>query len=314
MTVPGQNLLAIEDLNVEEIRYFLEEAKRLRTLLKKKEKLDILAGQTVVNFFCEASTRTRASFEIAAKNLGAHTIELTENASSSASKGESLLDMAKTIEAMEASFLVIRHASSGVPQLLAEKLHTSVINAGDGFHEHPSQALLDALTIEDHQKEISGLHISILGDIAHSRVARSNIHLLRKLGAHICVCGPPTLVPKEVETWGVKKTYHVKEALEKADVVMLLRVQFERQNSMQIPSAAEYNRFFGINKNTISFMKKNAILMHPGPINRGVEISSELAYNPRSVILNQVSNGISIRMAIFSILEARKKGIKRNGG
>lgn len=311
MILPKHHLLTIEDLSTEDIRCFLDEAKRLRELLQKGKPLNIFSGKTIVHLFYEASTRTRASFEIAAKNLGANTLQLSPSDSTSINKGESLLDMAKTMEAMQPAFLVIRHSSSGVTQLLAEKLHTGIINAGDGFHAHPSQALLDAFTIEDQRKEIKGLQVSIIGDIAHSRVARSNIQLLKKLGAKVLVCGPPTLVPEEVEKLGVERTYSMREALEKADVLMLLRIQFERQNAMQIPSEKEYHRFFGLNEHNIKYMKKDAILMHPGPINRGLEISSDLAYKINSVILNQVTNGVFVRMGIFSILEKNKEKAKK---
>jgi aspartate carbamoyltransferase catalytic subunit len=213
------------------------------------------------------------------------------------------VDTACNLEAMNPDFLVLRHPSSGAAQLLVKHLHIPVINAGDGFHEHPTQALLDALTIEERFGSLQGLRVTIVGDIAHSRVARSNIHLLRKMGAKITVCGPPTLIPPHMEMLGVKVAYHLSEALEDADVVMMLRIQFERQNDKQIPSTAEYFRFFGLQQESVAHLKKDAIIMHPGPLNRGVEISAEVADGARSVILHQVTNGVAVRMGVLATLE-----------
>jgi aspartate carbamoyltransferase catalytic subunit len=239
---------------------------------------------------------------MAAKRLGADFIHLSADASSSVSKGETLVDTAKNLEAMNPDFLVLRHPSSGAPQLLAKALRIPVINAGDGFHEHPTQALLDALTIEEKFGSLKGLHVTIVGDIAHSRVARSNIHLLGKMGAKVTVCGPPTLIPPHMEKLGVKVSYNLADAIREADVVMMLRIQFERQNDKQIPSTGEYFRCFGLHAESIKDLKKEAIIMHPGPMNRGVEISAEVADGARSVILNQVTNGVAIRAGVLSVL------------
>ena len=298
------HLLGIEELNTSQIRTFLDEGKRIKKLLEKgSKKFDTLKGKTVVSLFYEASTRTRGSFEMATKKLGADFIHMNADATSSVSKGETLLDTAKNLEAMNPDFLVLRHSSSGAPQLLVKHFGIPVINAGDGFHEHPTQALLDAMTIEEQLGAIKGLKVVIVGDIAHSRVARSNIHLLKKLGAKVCVCGPPTLIPPHMEELGVEVSFDLKKAIKDADVVMMLRIQFERQNEKQIPSTAEYYRFFGLSQETGKFLKKNSIIMHPGPLNRGVEIAPEIADGANSVILHQVTNGVAIRMAVLTQLD-----------
>lgn len=303
MTARLGHLLGIEDLSVEEIRAFLDAGKRFKKDLEGTKKFDVLSGKTVVSLFYEASTRTRGSFEMAAKRLGADFIHMNADASSSVSKGETLVDTARNLEAMNPDFLVLRHSSSGAPQLLVKHLRIPVINAGDGFHEHPTQALLDALTIEERFGSLKGLQVTIVGDIAHSRVARSNIHLLRKMGAKVTVCGPPTLIPPEMEKAGVKVAFRLEEALKGADVVMMLRIQFERQNDKQIPSTGEYFRFYGLHQQSVALMKPHAIIMHPGPINRGVEIAADVADGARSVILNQVTNGVAIRMGVLAVLE-----------
>ena len=230
-------------------------------------------------------------------------MQLHADASSSVSKGETLVDTAKNLEAMNPDFLVLRHPSSGAPQLLAKHLRIPVVNAGDGFHEHPTQALLDALTIEEKFGSLKGLQVTIVGDIAHSRVARSNIHLLGKMGAKVTVCGPPTLIPPHMEQMGVKVSYNLREAVRGADVVMMLRIQFERQNDKQIPSTGEYFRCFGLNASSVQDLKTNAIIMHPGPMNRGVEISADVADGSRSVILNQVTNGVAVRAGVLAMLQ-----------
>ena len=244
---------------------------------------------------------------MAAKRLGADFIHMNADATTSVSKGETLVDTAKNLEAMNPDFLILRHASSGAPQLLVKHLKIPVINAGDGFHEHPTQALLDALTMEEHFGKVAGLRVTIVGDIAHSRVARSNIHLLKKMGAHVTVCGPPTLLPPDLDGLGVESSYSLEAAIKNADVVMMLRIQFERQNDKQIPSNAEYFRFYGLHRDSVRFLKKTAIIMHPGPLNRGVEISPEVADGANSLILNQVANGVAIRMAVLSILSGGVK-------
>ena len=309
MTKPIRHLLAIEDLSVKTIRRLLDRGKEFQKRLDKKRKSDLLSGQTVINLFYEPSTRTRSSFEMAAKRLGADIININADSSTSVAKGETLVDTAKNLEAMNPDFLVLRHESSGAPQLLARVIGIPVINAGDGFHEHPSQALLDALTIESALGGLEGLKVTIVGDIAHSRVARSNIYLLKKMGASVTVCGPPTLIPPEVERLGVRALYNIEEAVTDADVVMMLRIQFERQNVMQLPGTSEYYRFFGLNKTSARFLKDSAIIMHPGPMNRGVEISPEVADGGNSVILSQVTNGVAIRMAILA--ELFEAGAKR---
>lgn len=297
-----RHLLGIEDLSVSEIRAYLDAGKRFK---KEEEgrKSTLLAGKTVVSLFYEASTRTRGSFEMAAKRLGADFIHMNADASSSVSKGETLVDTARNLEAMNPDFLVLRHSSSGAPQLLVKHLRIPVINAGDGFHEHPTQALLDALTIEDRFGSLKGLRVTIVGDIAHSRVARSNIHLLGKMGAKVTVCGPPTLIPPHMEKLGVRVCHALKDAVTDADVVMMLRIQFERQSDKQIPSNNEYFRFYGLHHESAAALKPDAIIMHPGPLNRGVEISAELADGSRSVILHQVSNGVAVRMGVLAVLQ-----------
>lgn len=303
------HLLSIEELSVSEIREYLDLSKKIKIDLEKGKDFSLeLKGKTVISLFYEASTRTRGSFEMAAKRLGAEFIHMNADATTSVSKGETLVDTAKNLEAMNPDFLILRHLHSGAPQFLARHVKIPVINAGDGFHEHPTQALLDALTMEEKFTHLKGLRVTIIGDIAHSRVARSNIHLLNKLGAKVCVCGPPTLIPPEVDRFGITHSYHVTDALKNSDVVMMLRIQMERQNNKQIPSTEEYFRFFGLHRDTAKFLKKDAIIMHPGPINRGVEISSEVADGKNSVILNQVSNGVAVRMAVLSKL-ARVKSV-----
>lgn len=300
-----KDLLSIEELSTEQIRIFLDKGKEFKKQLEDgKRSWNTLNGKTVVSLFYEASTRTRGSFEMAAKRLSANFLHMTGDSSSSVSKGETLVDTAKNLEAMSPDLLVLRHGSSGAAQFLAKHLKIPVINAGDGFHEHPTQALLDAITIETHFKKIKGLRIVIIGDIAHSRVARSNIHLLKRLGASLCVCGPPTLIPPAVREMGIEFSYSVRDAIRDADVVMMLRIQFERQNDRQIPSTAEYYKFFGLNVENAKAMKKTAIIMHPGPMNRGVEIAPEVADGKNSVILDQVTNGVAVRMAVLSLLEA----------
>lgn len=307
MTSSIRHLLGIEDLNVGQIRSFLDAGKQFKKDLNDTSKFEILRGKTVVSLFYEASTRTRGSFEMAAKRLGADFIHMNGDASSSVSKGETLVDTAKNLEAMNPDFLVLRHSSSGAPQLLVKHLQIPVINAGDGFHEHPTQALLDALTIEERFGSLKGLRVTIVGDIAHSRVARSNIHLLGKMGAKVTVCGPPTLIPPHMERLGVKVSYRLEEAIADADVVMMLRIQFERQNDKQIPSTGEYFRFYGLHAQSAKWLKKDAIIMHPGPINRGVEISPEVADGANSVILHQVTNGVAVRMGVLAVLEEARE-------
>jgi aspartate carbamoyltransferase catalytic subunit len=299
-------LLGIEELSRQEIEAILERAKDFQPVQNQTfKRLDILRGKMIVNLFYEASTRTRTSFEIAAKRLGADAISITA-AGSSVSKGESLVDTLNTLAAMRPSAIVMRHWASGAPHFLARHLPIPIINAGDGTHEHPTQALLDARTILDCRGTLEGLRVAIIGDIAHSRVARSNIHLLSKFGARIVLCGPASLAPPELARIapGVEITYDMSEAIRDADVIMMLRVQLERQHEAAFP-AGEYFQFYGLRLEHLKLARPNAIVMHPGPINRGREISSEVADSQRSVILNQVENGVAVRMAVLERILCR---------
>jgi aspartate carbamoyltransferase catalytic subunit len=260
-----------------------------------------LENKTTILLFFEPSTRTRSSFELAAKKLKGNVLVLTKEASS-AEKGETLYDTAKTIEAMHPEILVLRHPSAGSPHHLDKILKIPIINAGDGFHEHPTQALLDLMTIQDFKKEVAGLKVLIVGDIAHSRVARSNIYILKTMGAEVSVCGPPTLMPPQIEKMGVKVFYNLDEAIQSQDVVIALRIQFERIGTWQSPSRGEYSKFYGISKQKLANAKPDVLVMHPGPVNRGVEMSPEVIDGERSVILNQVSNGVIVRMALLHLL------------
>ncbi len=292
-------LLGIEPLDRVEIEGILDRAKRFQPRQSDSRKSDQLRGRMIVNLFYEASTRTRTSFEIAAKRLGADAISITASASS-VSKGESLVDTLNTLGAMHPDAIVMRHSASGAPHFLARYLPTPIVNAGDGTHEHPTQALLDARTILDRRPTLEGLRVAIIGDIAHSRVARSNMHLLSKFGAQIVLCGPASLLPRELAQIApnIALTHKMEDAIRDADVIMMLRVQLERQHEAAF-SANEYFQFYGLRLEHMSLAKPDAIVMHPGPINRGREISSEVADSQRSVILNQVENGIAVRMAVL---------------
>ena len=293
-------LLGIEDLDRGVIESILTRAKDFQPVQDSPPKrLDTLRGKMVVNLFFEASTRTRTSFEIAAKRLGADTISITASGSS-ISKGESLVDTLNTLAAMRPNAIVMRHAASGAPHFLARYLPTPIINAGDGTHEHPTQALLDARTILDRRGSLEGLRVAIIGDIAHSRVARSNVYLLSKFGVDIVLCGPASLLPAELATIapGVRLSYNIREAIQGADVIMMLRVQLERQHEAAFP-ASEYFQYYGLRLEHLELARPDVIVMHPGPMNRGREIASEVADSQRSVILNQVENGVSVRMAVL---------------
>ena len=303
-----KNLLSIADLSREEIITILETAGELaRVTQGPVKKLPTLRGRTIVNLFFEDSTRTRLSFESAAKKLSADVINFSAKGSS-VSKGESLKDTAQTLEAMGADLMVIRHPASGAAQLLANSgwIEAGVVNAGDGTHEHPTQALLDALTIREnfaeHGNDFTGLHVAIVGDILHSRVARSNVLLLKAMGAQVTLVAPPTLMPYGVDTWGVATAYELDQIIENCDVLMMLRVQSERMNGSFFPSEREYAREYGLNKERLYRMKPGAIIMHPGPMNRGLEISAEAADSTRSRILSQVKNGVNVRMAVLYLL------------
>ncbi len=293
-------LLGIEDLDRAEIEAILARAKDFQPVqTNPTKKLDTLRGKMIVNLFYEASTRTRTSFEIAAKRLGADAVSITA-AGSSVSKGESLVDTLNTLAAMRPNAIVMRHAASGAPHLMARHLSMPIINAGDGTHEHPTQALLDARTILDHRPSLEGLRVAIIGDIVHSRVARSNIYLLSKFGVDVVLCGPAPLLPNEFSSVakGVTLTTDIREAIRDADVIMMLRVQLERQHEAAFP-ASEYFRFYGLRLEHMEMAKPDAIVMHPGPINRGRELASEVADSQSSVILNQVENGVAVRMAVL---------------
>jgi aspartate carbamoyltransferase catalytic subunit len=297
-----RHLLGIQGLAAEEITLILDTARAFEEVGKRAiKKVPALRGKTIVNFFMEASTRTRSSFEIAEKRLSADTLNFSPS-QSSVSKGETLLDTARNLEAMAPDMIVIRHRAAGSPHFLARHCRSNIVNAGDGAHEHPTQALLDAYTIRERKGRIAGLHVTIVGDLAHSRVLRSNLFLLRTMGAEINVCGPPTLVPAGLPALGAKVHTRIETALEDADVIMMLRIQRERQTGGAFPSAREYFNLYGLTRERVRLARKNAIIMHPGPMNRGVEIDSSVADGPESVILEQVANGVSVRMAVLFLL------------
>ena len=294
-----KDLLGIQELSVDEINFLLDTSAAFKQVGQRSiKKVPSLRGKTMVNLFIEPSTRTRTSFELAAKRLSADVINITTTASSIV-KGETLKDTALNLQALNADISVIRHSAAGAPHFLARLLKAGIINAGDGAHEHPTQALLDALTIREKKGRIKGLKVTILGDILYSRVARSNIWLLTKLGAQVTLAGPSTLLPRVFEQLGCRVTYDVEEAIRDADVINLLRIQHERQRQTMFPSIGEYAAMFGLNKERLMRTKPDALIMHPGPINRGVEIDSEIADSSRSAILEQVTNGLAVRMAVL---------------
>jgi aspartate carbamoyltransferase catalytic subunit len=306
MSWTKKHLLDIESLTAEEIITVLDTARGFKAVGERAiKKVPALRGKTVVNLFVEPSTRTRISFELAAQRLSADIVNFSAEASSF-KKGETLKDTAKNLEALNADFIIIRHSASGAPHFLARVVNSHVINAGDGAHEHPTQALLDAFTIREKKGKIAGLNVTILGDILYSRVARSDIWALTKLGANVTLCGPSTLVPKNFERMGCRVTYDVDEAIRDADVINLLRIQHERQRATMFPSIGEYTQLFGLNKARFAKTKPDALIMHPGPINRGVEIDSEIADCGRSVILEQVTNGLAVRMAVLFLVNGGK--------
>lgn len=286
-------------LSVEEIRFILDTADSLKEISQRPvKKVPVLRGKTVVLFFYEPSTRTKSSFDIAAKRLSADSISISAS-SSSITKGETLLDTVKNLEAMNADIIVVRHTASGAPHLIAKRLRASVINAGDGMHAHPTQSLLDLMTVREKKGRIEGLNISIIGDIMHSRVARSNIVGFTKMGASVTLAGPPTMMPKGIETLGARLVYNLEDAICDADVVMMLRIQKERQKQFLMSTEREYARVFGLNLEKMKKAKPDVLIMHPGPINRGLEMSSDIADGPFSVILDQVTNGVAVRMALL---------------
>ena len=296
----NKHILSIKDLSIKDINNILVKAEKF--LNKKNKKKNSFTNKNIINLFFEDSTRTLTSFELAGKQIGASVINMSI-ATSSIKKGETLIDTAMTLNAMDPDILIVRHNMSGVPYLLSEKVNCSVINAGDGSNEHPTQALLDALTIKRHKKRISGLEVAILGDVLHSRVARSNIYLLNKLGAKVRVICPPTLLPPNIEDLGVKVFKNLEDGLNNVDIIMVLRIQKERMSGSFVPSEKEFFKFWGLDRKKLNNAKKNALVMHPGPINRGIEIDSDVADDiGRSLILEQVKLGVAIRMSIIDEL------------
>ncbi len=307
------HLLGLDGLSRPQIEYLLDSAESFREISEREiKKVPTLRGKTVVGLFFEPSTRTRTSFEIAAKRMSADFVSFSAG-SSSVLKGESLLDTARNIEAMKPDCLVVRHPASGAAHFLARNVGCPVINAGDGTHEHPTQALLDLLTIRDHRKRLAGLQVAIVGDVLHSRVTRSNVHALRALGARVRLVGPPTMVPPVAASWG--DIYHdLAEGVRDVDVIMMLRLQRERQGANFLPSLDEYARYYCLTSETLALAAGNAIVLHPGPINRGVEIATEVADSERAVILEQVSNGVAVRMAVLFLLAGRGRVEEDAGG
>lgn len=302
-----KHLLGLKDVSGPEIQEILDEAFRMkREALQRSKKDSCLSGKSVITLFYENSTRTRLSFELASKYLGATAANIAASGSSVA-KGETLIDTAKTIDQMAADVIIIRHSASGAPHLVAQYTRASVVNAGDGMHEHPTQALLDLMTIQEKKGGIKGLRVAIVGDVKHSRVARSNIYGLHKLGADVVLGGPSTLMPAEIEAMGVPVCYDVDRAVQGADVVMGLRIQLERQKKGLFPTVREYHRFFGVDERRLALAAPDAIVMHPGPVNRGVELSADVIDGPQSVICEQVTNGVCVRMAVLHLLTSGRK-------
>lgn len=305
--ISRKDLLGIEQLSREEILEVLDNSVGFKQVVTRTiKKVPTLRGKTVVNLFFENSTRTRTSFELAARRLSAEVINF-DVPSSSVAKGETLLDTVETIQALGADYIVMRHGSAGAPHFLARAVRASVINAGDGAHEHPSQALLDAFTIREHFGRLEGLRVAIVGDILHSRVARSNIELMKKVGIDVVLIGPPTLVPQDFEKLGVRVSHSLKDGLAGADVIYTLRIQLERQRKNLFPSTGEYQMLYGITRDRLSYASPTAIVMHPGPVNRGVEVTTEVMQMPQSKILDQVTNGVAVRMAVFYLLQGARE-------
>jgi len=303
MSFKHKHILGIEQMSKEDIEIILDTADAFKEINARDiKKVPTLRGKTIINAFFEASTRTRLSFEIAGKRLSADTVNIS-GSTSSVVKGETLEDTARNIEAMAPDIIVIRHGHSGAPHYLAERVGCSIVNAGDGAHEHPSQALLDVMTMREHKDRIEGLEVAIIGDITHSRVVRSNIYCLSKMGAKVRLCGPGTMLPPGIEKLGNVKVYtDMQDAIKDVDVIMMLRIQMERQSNIMLPSLREYARFYGLNPTNVKLAKSDAIVMHPGPMNRGVEISSVVADGVQNVILDQVENGVAVRMALLYLV------------
>lgn len=305
MSLSVKHLLGIKELTAADIQLIHATAAQFKEVLQRPiKKVPSLRDTTIVNLFYENSTRTRISFELAEKRLGADTINFATS-SSSVSKGETLIDTAKNILAMKVDMVVMRHSATGAPHFLAEHIDASVVNAGDGINEHPTQALLDAFSMKEKVGDLKGKKVAIIGDISHSRVALSNIYCLKKLGAEVTLCGPPTLIPKHIESLGIDITYNVKEALAWCDIANVLRIQLERQHKPLFSSLREYSLYYGIDKNLLDSLHKDIVIMHPGPINRGVELSSDAADSAQSIILDQVENGVAVRMAVLYLLSGR---------
>jgi aspartate carbamoyltransferase catalytic subunit len=312
----GKDLVGLEDMSAVQLQAILDTAEPFKEISERRiKKVPVLRGKTIVNLFFEASTRTRISFEFAEKRLSADTVNISASGSS-VQKGETLVDTARNLEAMRIDMVVIRHGASGAAQFLADRIPSNVVNAGDGRHEHPTQGLLDLLTIRDHKGKIEGLKVCIVGDVLHSRVARSNIYGLLTLGAEVAVCGPPTLLPPAMEDLGVQVFTHIEDAIQWGDVLNVLRLQLERMEGGYVPSLREYNRIWGVSNARLDEAERDLLILHPGPMNRGVEIDSDVADGPHSVILNQVTNGVAVRMAVLYLLaggqpesaEAAKQG------
>jgi aspartate carbamoyltransferase catalytic subunit len=302
MPLDRKDILDITSLSTEEIQLILDTAESMREISERPiKKVPVLRGKTVILFFYEPSTRTRLSFDLAAKRLSADTLAISTDMSSLV-KGETLLDTAKNIESMRPDVVILRHAFSGAPHFLAKRLKASVINAGDGTHAHPSQALLDMLTVRQHKGRLSGLKIAIVGDITHSRVARSDCEGFIKMGSQVVLAGPPTMMPNGIESLGAQVAPTVEAAVADADVIIMLRIQKERQKQFSMATEREYARHFGLNRERVALAKKDVVIMHPGPINRGVEISPEVADGPGSIILEQVTNGVAVRMAMLYLV------------
>jgi aspartate carbamoyltransferase catalytic subunit len=306
MKLASKDVLGIKDLSVDEINLILDTAESFIEISTRKiKKVPTLRGKTLVTLFFEPSTRTRTSFEIAAKRLSADTVSISST-TSSVVKGETLIDTARNLEAMNPDIIAMRHSAAGAPHMLSRLIKQSIINAGDGAHEHPTQALLDMMTIKEKKGGIAGLKVAIIGDIVHSRVARSNIYGLTKMGADVTVAGPVTMMPRDINKMGVTVHYHLEEAIKNADIIMMLRIQLERQGDSIFPSLREYSNYYCLNSQNIKLAKDDVLVMHPGPINRGVEIAPDIADGPYSVILDQVTNGVAVRMALLYLLAGGK--------
>src|SRR5829696_10071332 len=298
----GKDLVGLESMSAEQIQLILNTAEPFKEVSERPiKKVPALRGKTIVNLFFEASTRTRISFEFAEKRMSADAVNVAASGSS-VQKGETLVDTARNLEAMRIDMVVIRHHASGAARFLAERIESNVINAGDGTHEHPTQGLLDLLTLRDHFKRLEGLRVCICGDVLHSRVARSNIWGLKKVGAEVAVCGPRSLLPNAIDEFGVTVFDRIEEAIEWAEALNILRLQLERMQAGYIPSVREYNRVFGVTRERLDHARRDILILHPGPMNRGVEIDSDVADGPHSVILNQVTNGVAVRMAVLYLL------------